>query len=133
METDLIKTLEEIHTKIDSAFEKRNISNYMSHFDEHLKYSDANMATYNKEEFMYQTEKLFKKAKYISTAYYRLKSSFGPEILTEKIARKTVLQLKNFFFFSKKQTIQTEEIFHWKIIAGEWKITAVEIVLEERY
>jgi len=134
METDLmIDEIDSIHKKANLAFEHKDISAYMSQFDENLKYSNADATTLTKNELSLQTENYFKRIKDITTTYYRIKSSFEDETFTEKIARKSIVHLKNLIIFSKKQTIQTEEIFHWKKINGEWKVLEVEVALEEKY
>lgn len=133
METDLIiKEIDAIHQKANSAFENKNISDYTSRFDENVTYKNADATAFDKKELIYQTEKYFKKTKSINTTYYRIKSSIENDVFTEKIARKSIVYLKG-LLFSKKQTIQTEEIFQWKKLNEEWKIIEVEITLEEKY
>lgn len=133
METDLIiKEIDAKHKKADLAFENKNISEYVSCFDENVIYKNADTTVFNKMELTSETEKYFKKTKSISTTYYRIKSSVENEIFTEKIARKSIVNLKG-LLFSKKQTIQTEEIFRWKKLNQEWKVIEFEITLEEKY
>lgn len=133
MEIDLIiNELDTIHQKANLAFERKDISLYMSQFDDGIQYSNADATVYDRKELVYQTEKYFKKTKEISTTHYRLRSSIDGEIVSEKIARKTVVQVKG-IVFSKKQTIQTEEIFQWKNMGGNWKVIAVQVILEEKY
>lgn len=133
METDLIiKEIDAIHKKADSAFENKNISDYISCFDENVTYRNADATAFDKKELIYQTERYFRKTKGINTTYYRIKSSIENDVFMEKIARKSIVYLKG-LLFSKKQTIQTEEIFHWKKINQEWKVIEVEITLEEKY
>lgn len=134
METDLIvNEIDVIHKKANLAFEHKDILAYMDHFDDSLKYQNADATTVTIDELRNQTEKYFKTIKDVNTTYYRIKSSFENEIFTEKIARKSIVYLKNLIIFSKKQTIQTEEIFHWKKINSKWKIMEAEVVLEEKY
>lgn len=133
METDLItKEIDATHKKADSAFENKNISDYIIQFDDSITYKNIGALTFNKKDLIIETERYFRKTKSISTTYYRIKSSLENEIFTEKIARKSIVYLKG-LLFSKKQTIQTEEVFHWKNINGHWKVIAVEITLEEKY
>ena len=133
MEIDLIiNELDTIHQKANLAFERKDISLYMSQFDDGIQYTNADATVYDRKELVYQTEKYFKKTKEISTTHYRLRSSIDGEIVSEKIARKTVVQVKG-LVFSKKQTIQTEEIFQWKNMGGNWKVIAVQVILEEKY
>ncbi len=133
MEIDLIiNELDTIHQKANLAFERKDISLYMSQFDDGIQYTNADATVYDRKELVYQTEKYFKKTKEISTTHYRLRSSIDGEIVSEKIARKTVVQVKG-IVFSKKQTIQTEEIFQWKNMGGNWKVIAVQVILEEKY
>ncbi|OWK72529.1 hypothetical protein [Pedobacter sp. AJM] len=133
MEIDLIiNELDTVHQKANLAFERKDISLYMSQFDDGIQYSNADATVYDRKELVYQTEKYFKKTKEISTTHYRLRSSIDGEIVSEKIARKTVVQVKG-IVFSKKQTIQTEEIFQWKNMGGNWKVIAVQVILEEKY
>ena len=133
METDLItKEIDAIHKKADSAFQDKNISDYISHFEENVTYKNVDASTFDKKELIYETEKYFKKTKSINTTYYRIKSSIENDAFTEKIARKSIVYIKG-LLFSKKQTIQTEEIFHWKKINEDWKVIEVEITLEEKY
>lgn len=133
MEIDLIiNELDTVHQKANLAFERKDISLYMSQFDDGIQYSNADATVYDRKELVYQTEKYFKKTKEISTTHYRLRLSIDGEIVSEKIARKTVVQVKG-IVFSKKQTIQTEEIFQWKNMGGNWKVIAVQVILEEKY
>lgn len=133
MEIDLIiNELDTVHQKANLAFERKDISLYMSQFDDGIQYTNADATVYDRKELVYQTEKYFKKTKEISTTHYRLRSSIDGEIVSEKIARKTVVQVKG-IVFSKKQTIQTEEIFQWKNMGGNWKVIAVQVILEEKY
>jgi len=98
-----------------------------------LKYATADSSSFDKKEFAQNLEKYFKSIKDYKTSHYRIKSSFENDIFTEKIARKSVIIKPNLLVFSKKETIQTEDVYHWKNINGEWKIVAVEVVLEEKY
>lgn len=133
MEIDLIiNELDTMHQKANLAFERKDIGLYMSQFDDGIQYTNADATVYDRKELVYQTEKYFKKTKEISTTHYRIKASIDGEIVSEKIARKTVIQVKG-IVFSKKQTVQTEEIFQWKNMGGNWKVIAVEVVLEEKY
>ena len=134
METDLIiSEINEQHKKANTALENKDAGCYMSIFDDSLTYTTADQTKLNKLEYSTETEKNFRRVKRIETSHYRIKSSFENEIFIEKIARKSVIIKPKFLVLSKKQTIQTEEIFHWKNISGEWKVIAVEVVLEEKY
>ncbi|GGE55930.1 hypothetical protein EV200_10347 [Pedobacter psychrotolerans] len=133
MEIDLTtKELDTVHQKANLAFEKKDISLYMSQFDNSIQYTKADATIYDRKELLYQTESFFKKTKEISTSYYRIKSSMDGEILSEKIARKSIVYVKG-LVFAKKQTIQTEEVFQWKKIQASWKVISVQVVLEEKY
>ncbi|TBO43175.1 hypothetical protein [Pedobacter kyonggii] len=134
METDLIiSTINEIHKKADQALESKDVTAYTMMFDDRLTYTPAEGIALNKRDYTIDLKKYFGHIKEIHTSYYRIKSSFENEIFTEKIARKSVVLKPNLLIFSKKQTIQTEEIYHWKNIKGEWKVITVEITLEEKY
>jgi hypothetical protein len=134
METDLIiSAINEIHKKADQALESKDITAYTSIFDDGLSFTPAEGSMLNKRDYVLDLKKYFGNLKEIHTSYYRIKSSFEEEVFTEKIARKSVILKPNLLIFSKKQTIQTEEIYHWKNIKGEWKVIAIEIVLEEKY
>jgi hypothetical protein len=134
METDLIiSAINEMHKKADQALESKDVTAYAAIFDEDLTYTPAESVVLNKRDYTIDLKKYFSNLKEIHTSYYRIKSSFENEVFTEKIARKSVILKPNLLIFSKKQTIQTEEIYHWKNIKGEWKVIAVEIVLEEKY
>ena len=133
MEIDLITAeIDTIHQKVDLAFERKDMAIYMSQFDDGIRYTNADATVYDRKDLVYQTEKYFKKTKKISTTYYRIKSSFEKQIFTEKIARKSIVFEKG-LMFAKKKTVQTEEIFNWKKIDGNWKVTGIEVVLEEKY
>ena len=133
MEIDLITAeIDTIHQKVNLAFERKDMAIYMSQFDDGIRYTNADATVYDRKDLVYQTEKYFKKTKEISTTYYRIKSSFENQIFTEKIARKSVVFEKG-LMFAKKKTVQTEEIFNWKKIDGNWKVTGIEVVLEEKY
>ena len=133
MEIDLITAeIDTIHQKVNLAFERKDMAIYMSQFDDGIRYTNADATVYDRKDLVYQTEKYFKKTKEISTTYYRIKSSFENQIFTEKIARKSIVFEKG-LMFAKKKTVQTEEIFNWKKIAGNWKVTGIEVVLEEKY
>lgn len=130
---DLITNeLDTIHQKANLAFERKDIALYMSQFDESIQYTNADATVYNRKDLVVETEKFFKKTKEISTSYYRIKSALENEVVTEKIARKSIIYVKG-LVFAKKQTVQTEEIFTWKKIQNEWKVITVQVVLEEKY
>jgi hypothetical protein len=134
METDLIiSAINEIHQKADKALENKDVTAYTTIFDEGFTYTPAEGVALNKRDYTIDLKKYFGSIKEIHTSYYRIKSSVEDEIFTEKIARKSVVLKPNLLIFSKKQTIQTEEIYHWKNVKGEWKVVAIEIVLEEKY
>jgi len=134
METDLIiSAINELHKKANSALENKNADAYNSVFDDSLTYTQANGVKLGMKAHKAETEKYFRRIKQIETSQYRIKSSFEHGIFTEKIARKSIILKPKLFIFSKKQTIQTEEIFHWKNTNNEWKVVAVEVVLEEKY
>lgn len=134
METDLIiSAINEIHKKADQALESKDLTAYTEMFDDGLSFTPAEGPTLNKRDYVLDLKKHIGNLKKIHTSYYRIKSSFENEVFTEKIARKSVILKPNLLIFSKKQTIQTEEIYHWKNIKGEWKVIAIEIVLEEKY
>lgn len=133
MEIDLITAeIDTIHQKVNLAFERKDMAIYMSQFDDGIRYTNADATVYDRKDLVYQTEKYFKKTKEISTTYYRIKSSLENQIFTEKIARKSIVFEKG-LMFAKKKTVQTEEIFNWKKIDGNWKVTGIEVVLEEKY
>ncbi|ARS41803.1 hypothetical protein CA265_19960 [Sphingobacteriaceae bacterium GW460-11-11-14-LB5] len=134
MDTDLIiSAINELHKKADQALESKDLTAYTAMFDDRLSFTPAEGTALNKRDYTIDLKKYFGNLKEIHTSYYRIKSSMEDDIFTEKIARKSVLLKPNLLIFSKKQTIQTEEIYHWKNINGEWKVIAIEIVLEEKY
>ncbi|RYD75963.1 MAG: hypothetical protein EOP55_12410 [Sphingobacteriales bacterium] len=134
METDLIiSEINEQHKKANTALENKDAGSYMYIFDDSLTYTTADQTKLNKLEYSTETEKYFRRIKRIETGHYRIKSSLEGDVFTEKIARKSVIIKPKLLILSKKQTIQTEEIFQWKNISGEWKVIAVEVVLEEKY
>ncbi len=134
METDLIiSAINDIHKRADQAIESKDLTAYTTIFDDHLSFTPFEKPTINKRDFTIDLKKYFNDAKTIETSHYRIKFSIEDDIFTEKIARKSVILKPNLLIFSKKQTVQTEEIYHWKNIKGEWKIVALEIVLEEKY
>jgi len=133
MEIDLItQELDPIHQKANLAFERKDISLYMNLFDNSIRYTKADATVYDRKELLYQTESFFKKTKNISSSYYRIKSSIEGEVISEKIARKSIVYTKG-LLFAKKQTIQTEEVFQWRKIQDTWKVISVQVVLEEKY
>lgn len=134
METDLIiAAIDKIHQKANQALVHKDANDFVSHFDDSLNYTDAAGASLSKKRLLATLERSFRNIKSYQTSHYRIKSTEEDGIFTEKIARKSILIKPNLLLFSKKHTIQTEEINHWKNINGEWKIIAVEIVLEEKY
>lgn len=134
METEQIKTeIDALQKALNVAFEEKQLENYMGYFSEEIKYSNFDGTVLNKTALAKQTKDIFERAKSIFTEYYRLKSSFDDEIFTEKIARKSKIKNKLLFLFSKTQTIQSEEIYHWQKFNSGWKVTGVELVLEEKY
>jgi len=134
METDLIiSAINEIHKKADQALENKDVTAYTAMFDNSITYTPAEGIALNKRDYTIDLKKYFGRIKEIQTSYYRIKSSFKNEVFTEKIARKSVILKPRLLIFSKKQTIQTEEIYHWKNVEGEWKVIAIEITLEEKY
>ena len=134
METDLILSeINELHQKANHAIETKDVTAYTAMFDDTLSFTPFEKPAINKRDFSIDLKKYFSSAKTIQTSHYRIKSSVEHDIFTEKIARKSVILKPNLLIFSKKQTIQTEEMYHWKNIKGEWKVIALEIVLEEKY
>jgi hypothetical protein len=134
METDLIiSTINEIHKKANQALESKDIAAYTAIFDDNLSFTPFEKPTLNKRDFTIDLKKYFSGAKTIETSHYRIKFSIEDDTFIEKIARKSVSLKPNLLIFSKKQTIQTEEIYHWKNIKGEWKVISLEIALEEKY
>ncbi len=134
METDLIiLVIDDIHRKASLDLESKDVLAYSSIFDEALTYRYADGKVADKQQYLIDLKKYFKGIKKLNISQYRIKFSFENEIFTEKIASKLVIIKTNFLMFSKKETIQIEESFHWKNINGEWKAIAVEVVLEEKY
>ncbi|MCZ4223860.1 hypothetical protein [Pedobacter rhodius] len=134
METDLIiSAINELHKKANAALESRDATTYTSIFDESFTYTRADGIKLDKKDYSNDIERYFRRIKRMETSHYRIKSSFENEVFTEKIARKSIIIRSKLLLLSKKQTIQTEEIFHWKNIDNEWKVIAVEVVLEEKY
>jgi len=134
METDLIiATINELHQKANQALENKDATAYMTIFGDTLSFTPFEKPTINKRDFTIDLKKYFNGIKEIHTSHYRIKSSVEDDIFTEKIARKSVLLKPKLLVFTKKQTIQTEEVYHWKNIQGDWKVIALEIVLEEKY
>ena len=134
MENDLIiSAINEIHQKANQALENKDAAAYISMVDDSFAFTQAEGPTLNKRDYTIDLKKYLKSVKEIHTSYYRIKSSYEDDIFTEKIARKSVVLKPNLLVLSKKQTIQTEEIFHWKNVNGDWKAIAIEVVLEEKY
>jgi len=134
METDLIiSAISEIHKTADQALINKDADAYVAILDHNFVFTPAEGVTLNKRDYSIDLRKYFKDIKSFETSCYRIKSSFEDDVFTEKIARKSVIIRPNLLLFSKKQTIQTEEMVHWKNISGEWKVIAIEIVLEEKY
>ncbi|MCX2494290.1 hypothetical protein OQX63_12455 [Pedobacter sp. PF22-3] len=134
METDLIiSVINEVHKKANLALESKDIAAYTAMFDDNLSFTPFEKPTINKRDFTIDLKKYFSGSKTIETSHYRIKFSIEDDTFIEKIARKSVILKPKMFIFSKKQTIQTEEIYHWKNIKGEWKVIALEVVLEEKY
>ncbi|MFC4211941.1 nuclear transport factor 2 family protein [Pedobacter lithocola] len=130
METDLIN---DTHKKVNAALESKDSTAFETVFAENLEYIQADGKTLTKAEYIADLDKTFRKTKSLQTSQYRIKSSFEHEIFTEKIARKSVIIKPKMIILTNKQTIQTEEVFHWKVMDGEWKVVKVEVILEERY
>ncbi len=134
METDLIiSAINELHQKANLALENKDATAYTAMFDDGLSFTPYEKPTINKRDFTIDLKKYLSGIKEIHSSYYRIKSSMEDDVFIEKIARKSVLLKPKMLILSKKQTIQTEEIYHWKNIKGEWKVIALEIVLEEKY
>jgi len=134
METDLIiSAISEIHKTADQALINKDADAYVAILDHNFVFTPAGGGTLNKRDYSIDLRKYFKGIKSFETSYYRIKSSLENDVFTEKIARKSVIIRPNLLLFSKKQTIQTEEMVYWKNISGEWKVIAIEIVLEEKY
>lgn len=134
METDLIiSAINEIHKTADQALIHKDADAYVALLDHNFVFTPDGGIALNKRDYSIDLRRYFKGIKSFETNYYRIKSAFEDDVFTEKIARKSIVIRPNLLFFSKKQTIQTEEMLHWKNISGEWKIIAIEIVLEEKY
>jgi hypothetical protein len=134
METDLIiSAINDINKTANQALINKDADAYIAILDPAFVFTPAGGVSLNKRDYAIDLRKYFKGIKHFDTSYYRIKSSFVEGVFTEKIARKSVVVRPNLLLFSKKQTIQTEEMVHWKNVSGEWKIIAVEITLEEKY
>lgn len=134
METDLIiSAINQLHQKANQALENKDTEVHVYLLDDSFTYSPAEGVAVNKRDYIIDMKKYLKGLKSFQTSYYRIKSNIEDGIFTEKIARKSVVLKTNLILFSKKQTIQTEEIYHWKNIEGEWKVITLETTLEEKY
>lgn len=134
METDLIiSAIDALHKKADQAMQLKDGGTYFQVFDPSFQFTGSDNKTLNLRDYKAEIQGFFRRAKSIETSHYRIKSSIENEIFTEKIARKSVIIKTNLLVFSKKQTIQTEEIYQWRNLGGEWKVISIEVVLEEKY
>ncbi|AZI24645.1 hypothetical protein EA772_04525 [Pedobacter sp. G11] len=134
METDIIiSEIDVLHKKQDMALQAKDSDHYFLIFDPSFQFTGSNSVTLNLRDYKADIQSLFRNSKSIETSHYRIKSAFENEVFTEKIARKSIIIKPNLLVFSKKQTIQTEEVYQWKNVGGEWKVLAVEVVLEEKY
>ncbi|MCX3264667.1 nuclear transport factor 2 family protein [Pedobacter agri] len=134
METDIIiSEIDALHKKQDVALQAKDADHYFLIFDPSFQFTGSNSVTLNLRDYKADIQSLFRNSKSIETSHYRIKSAFENEVFTEKIARKSIIIKPNLLVFSKKQTIQTEEVYQWKNVGGEWKVLAVEVVLEEKY
>ena len=134
METDsLIKTINEIHLELNGALEQQNLDAYLSCFSDDFKYTNIDKLTSDKAQFSAQLKAAFRPVKEYHTSHYRVKSSSEDGLFKEKIARKSVIRSAAYLILSKKQTIQTEELYTWKMTEGKWKVKEMELVLEEKY
>lgn len=134
METDIIiSEIDALHKKQDVALQAKDADQYFLIFDPSFQFTGSNSVTLNLRDYKADIQSFFRNSKSIETSHYRIKSAFENEVFTEKIARKSIIIKPNLLVFSKKQTIQTEEVYQWKNVGGEWKVLAVEVVLEEKY
>jgi len=134
METDIIiSEIDALHKKQDVALQAKDADQYFLIFDPSFQFTGSNSVTLNLRDYKADIQSLFRNSKSIETSHYRIKSAFENEVFTEKIARKSIIIKPNLLVFSKKQTIQIEEVYQWKNVGGEWKVLAVEVVLEEKY
>lgn len=134
METDIIiSEIDALHKKQDVALQAKDADQYFLIFDPSFQFTGSNSVTLNLRDYKADIQSLFRNSKSIETSHYRIKSTFENEVFTEKIARKSIIIKPNLLVFSKKQTIQTEEVYQWKNVGGDWKVLAVEVVLEEKY
>jgi len=134
METDLvISAIDALHKNADQALQLKEDDTYFDMFDPSFQFTGSDHTTLNLRDYKAEIQSFFRRAKSIETSHYRIKSSVENEIFTEKIARKSVIIKTNLVLFSKKQTIQTEEIYQWRNLGGEWKVISIEVVLEEKY
>lgn len=134
METDLIiSAIDSLHQMANKALEAKQPDVYFSIFDPAFQFTGADKTTLNLRDYKADVQSVFRKSKSIETSHYRIKSSFEDGIFKEKIARKSIIVKANLLILSKKQTIQTEEVFSWKNVNNTWKVIAMEVVLEEKY
>ncbi|MET0570128.1 MAG: hypothetical protein ABWZ79_01775 [Pedobacter agri] len=134
METDIIiSEIDALHKTQDVALQAKDADHYFLIFDPSFQFTGSNSVTLNLRDYKADIQSLFRNSKSIETSHYRIKSTFENEVFTEKIARKSIIIKPNLLVFSKKQTIQTEEVYQWKNVGGEWRVLAVEVVLEEKY
>lgn len=134
MDIDLIiSVINPLHQKADQAFQDKDIETYASIFDYNFEFKGSDAKPVNLRDYKLDIQSLFKNSKSIETSHYRIKSSFEDGMFTEKVARKSVIIKPKLLLLTKKQTIQTEEVYHWKNVNGEWKVMAIEVLLEEKY
>jgi ABC-type transporter MlaC component len=131
--TAILSEINQLYQKAIQSLQQKDLEIYSSYFNNDLKYVLADGQVFDKKSFINYLENQFKSTKILSLEYYSIKASQEGDILTEKIAKKIVSKVNAFILFSKKQTIQTEEIFKWRNDNGKWKIFEVEITLEEKY
>ena len=134
MDIDLIiSVINPLHQKANQALQDKDIEAYASIFDYNFEFKGADGKPVNLRDYKLDIQSLFKNSKSLETSHYRIKSSFEDGMFTEKVARKSIIIKPNLLLLTKKQTIQTEEVYHWKNVKGEWKVAAIEVILEEKY
>ncbi|WP_316798724.1 hypothetical protein [Pedobacter frigidisoli] len=128
-----ISDINALHQKSNQAFQDKDMETYAAIFDYNFEFKGVDAKPVNLRDYKLDIQSLFKNSKSLETSHYRIKSSFEDGIFTEKIARKSVIIKSNLILLTKKETIQTEEVYHWKNVNGEWKVISIEVVLEEKY
>ena len=123
--------IDNLHIKANQDIKNKNIDEYMSIFDDDLKYTQLNGKTINKNRLIQDQKKYWSCILEINNNYERLDCHLDNDLFIENLTQIATVWVRSFVFFRKKWTFRRKGKYVWRHINGQWRICQVNI-LEEK-